>query len=148
MNYILKTFFTEEIYHKFVLQNLDSPDLTHFFLFFEKIMTKGCSEAIAEYVGSVMLIAQGKFKHCKPHNLNKEVVLAFNLPPLHILKKKFIPSIVEEWIEKVSFFSDYKAPHFKSYQVRLKYGPQLSSSIGNFRHEEEISARLPLSEFI
>ena len=138
----------EEVYENFVIQNKSCPDLADFFKFFEKIQIKSCSEAIAECVGSVMLIAQGKFKHCQPHNLNKEVFLAFNLPPLHILKIKFIPGIVEEWMEKVSFFSNNKKTLFKSYQKEFKYGPKLSSSLGNFRKHEEVSSRLPVSGFI
>ena len=138
----------EEKYETFVKQNKDRLDTPDFCLFFEKIQIKSCSEAIAECVGSVMVIAQGKFKHCQPHNFNKEVYLAFNLPPLHILKKKMIPSVVEEMMQRVSFFSDNKLTPFKSYQATLKYGPNLSSSLGNFRKKEEISSRLPISRFI
>ena len=60
-----------------------------------------------------MVIAQGKFKHCQARNLNKEVCLSFNLPPYHILTKKFIPEIVADWIEKVNFFSESKKTPFQ-----------------------------------
>ena len=136
------------MYETFVKQNPNNPRLSDFHVFFEKIEIKSCSEAIAECVGSVMLIAQGKFKHCQARNFNKEVFLSFNLPPLHILKQKMIPDLVEEWVGEVSFFSNNQLTRFKSFQDKLKYGPYLSSSLGNFRKLEEKKSRLHISQFI
>ena len=138
---------SEEKYEVFVKKYQGNINCPHFCTFFEKIEIKSCSEAIAECVGSVMLIAQGKFKHCQPHNFNKEVYLAFNLPPIHILKKRMIPFVVADLMEKVSFFSDNDRTLFKSYQKQLKYGSNLSSSLGNFRTKEEKKSRLPISFF-
>lgn len=44
-----------------------------------------------------MATASGRSVH--PENFEREILLRFNLPPLHILAKSFIPQIVKEETE-------------------------------------------------
>ena len=63
---------------------------------FQRVQLKTYSEAIAETVGSVMTLAQARFRKSEPVIFAKEIFLRFNLPPLHILRVIFIPTIVEK----------------------------------------------------
>ena len=103
--------------------------------FFQKIEIKSFSEAIAEGIGSVMKIATGKGRNLEPINFSKEIFLCFNLPPLHILKRTFIPELAREFSKKKQFFRKC-ANTFPSYQAKLKF-INVSSSLGNFRKREE-----------
>ena len=49
-----------------------------------------------------MLIAKGKGQNCDPINFSEEVMLSFNLPPLHMLDKSFIPEIVSHLAKHTS----------------------------------------------
>ena len=46
---------------------------------------KTSSEAICETVGSIMGMHCGKNRFLKPENFSKEIVLRFNLGPMHLL---------------------------------------------------------------
>ena len=75
-------------------------------------------------------------------NFNKESFLRFNLPPLHVMKKRLIPDVVQVKLqeEKKMFVSK------TARKGMLKFG-NLSSSVGNFRVKEEEASHLPLSLF-
>ena len=47
----------------------------------------------------MMSIAVSNGRNIMPYNLDKEVCLKFNLPPLHVLNEKFIPEIAKQWRE-------------------------------------------------
>ena len=70
---------------------------------FQHVHLKTYSEAIAETVGSVMTLAQARFRNLEAVNFAKEIFMRFNLPPLHILKVSFIPSVVEKLLRKKEF---------------------------------------------
>ena len=51
----------------------------------ELVMVRSSSEAICETVGSIMGQHCGKNRYLTPENFSKELVLRFNLGPLHLL---------------------------------------------------------------
>ena len=87
----------------------------------------GCAESI----GSIMKISTGKNRNLEPINFSKEIYLCFNLPPLHVSKKSFIPEVVGELRKNKRFFRE-TAKGAASYLAKLKY-KDASSSLGNFR---------------
>jgi len=103
---------------------------------------KTYSEAIAETVGSIMNVHQAAGRNLHPVNTNKEIFLRFNLAPLHILKIRFIPEVVEEKVanEKKSYFNKTQR------KDKLKF-EFLSASVGNFRGRVESKAHLPIKMF-
>ena len=113
-------------------------EYSNFIDLFEHIQCKSYSDAIAETVGSIMNIQIGTGRNLHPVNMNKEMFLRFNLAPLHVLKKALIPEVVEEKIknEKKIFFNKTTRRDLLKYE-------SVSSSIGNFRKEEEERSHLP-----
>ena len=47
-----------------------------------------------------MLLAFSSGRGLHPPNLNKEICIRYNAPPLHILKEKLIPKVTRIWIEQ------------------------------------------------
>ena len=132
----------EEIWKEFWLRYHSSEICEDFIQLFQHIQIKSYSEAICETVGSVMNIHHGRGRNVHPVNFNKEIYLQFNLPPLHIMKKKLIPEIVK-------YKLDIERKNFLSKTMRksmLKFGT-LSSTVGNFRAKEEEASHLPASLF-
>ena len=99
-----------------------------FIQLFEHIQIKSYSEAVCVTVGSIMNIHHGRGRNVHPVNFNKEIYLQFNLPPLHIMKKKMIPEVVTHKMnsERKKYLSETQR------KSKLKF-ETLSSSIGNFR---------------
>ena len=130
----------EKIWKAFWEKYHDSDAFSNFIELFEFIQIKSYSEAIAETIGSLMVIQHGTGRNPHPVNFSKELYLRFNMPPLHMIQKTLIPKVVAEIVdnEKKAFFS--KTPS------RLKFS-SLSSSIGNFRKDEEDRSHLPVSMF-
>ena len=119
--------------------------MCHMFIsLFQHIQLKTYSEAIAETVGSVMVLAKARFRNSEPVNYAKEVFLRFNLPPLHVLKFNFVPSIVEKLLSEKEF---HRKLEESRWQGKWKF-PNVSASVGNFRVLEEESSRLPIEEFL
>ena len=52
----------------------------------ESCMIRGTSEAVCETVGSIMKIHAGRNRHLQPNYFSMEIVLRWNLGPLHLLK--------------------------------------------------------------
>lgn len=50
-----------------------------------RTMIRGTSEAACETVGSIMNIHSGRNCHLKPEKFSKEIVLRYNLGPMHVL---------------------------------------------------------------
>ena len=91
--------------------------------------------------------AMGKCRNVAPVNFSKEIFFACNAPPLHILSKKFIPEIVDELLCTKSFIRLGDNGR-NSIRNRLLGGAEcISSSIFNFRKEEETRSKLPLDLF-
>ena len=111
---------------------------------FQHVHLKTYSEAIAETVGSVMTLAQARFRNLEAVNFAKEIFMRFNLPPLHILKVSFIPSVVEKLLRKKEFHRRLEGTRW---QGKLKFS-STSASVGNYRVREEEFSRLPLDAFL
>ena len=120
-----------------------------FKILFEKIQLKSFSEALCETIGSQMKMALGKDRHLEPENFSKEIVIAVNLPPIHILKQKFIPELVDQLLsEKIILFNELASGPL-SYVNKLKSkDPNLSSSLYNHRNDEERKCKLPMYPFL
>ena len=73
-----------------------------------------------------------KRKKPSPINFSKVLCLKFNLPPLHIMKIKFIPEIAKHLVdtEKKEYFT-------KTAQSKLKFS-LLSATIRNFRNKSSL----------
>ena len=94
-----------------------------------------------------MVGARGKGSNLEPDNFAKEIFCRVNLPPLHILKKTFIPEIVKMLVddEKMIFFRKLDGT-VTSYVDRLKF-ESVSASIGNYRQKRENLSKLPIELF-
>ena len=90
---------SEFIYEKYCKTNTQSEDLA-FQQLYEYVNIRTYSEAICETIGSMMAISLSNGRNLSPFNLEKEICLKFNLPPLHILNETFVPEIAKEWREK------------------------------------------------
>ena len=102
----------EDVYAKFIDRLGELNIIQEFTDMFETIQIKSFSEAVCESIGSVMKIAKGKGRNCDPVNFSKEMILSYNLPPLHILSQGFIPEIVKELSTQKEYFrrGDSKYP--------------------------------------
>ena len=87
---------------------------------FETIQIKSFSEAVCESIGSVMKIAKGKGRNCDPVNFSKEMILSYNLPPLHILSQGFIPEIVKELSTQKEYFQRGDSKYIQVFEASLK----------------------------
>ena len=137
----------ENCYKKFYERYKLDEETLDFQILFEKIEIKTFSECYCETVGSVMKNAMGKGRNTHPVNFSKEIFFSVNSPPLHILSKNFIPSIVDQLLSNRSFIrsGDNRSNGIRS---RLVGGLEcISSSIFNFRKEEEMKSKLPLELF-
>ena len=132
----------EDVYAKFLDRLGELNIIQEFTDMFETIQIKSFSEAVCESIGSVMKIAKGKGRNCDPVNFSKEMILSYNLPPLHILSQGFIPKIVKELSTQKEYFrrGDSKYP-----SVRNQFkSSMLSASLHNFQKEEEMKSKLPI----
>ena len=86
-------------------------------------------------------------RNLEPNNFAKEIFCRVNLPPLHILKKTFIPEIVKMLVddERMIFFRKLDGA-VTSYVDRLKF-ETVSASIGNYRQKRENLSKLPIELF-
>ena len=109
----------EKIWKVYFEKYKDDDKSEMFIKIFQHVQLKTYSEAIAETVGSVMTLAQARFRNLEAVNFAKEIFMRFNLPPPHILKVSFIPSAVQ----KLS--------------VEKEFHMSTSASVGNFRVREE-----------
>ena len=81
----------ESLYKQFFSEKGQTQLTKSFIVLFQFVQVKSYSEAICETVGSLMKIHGGRGRNLHPINFSKELCLKFNLPPLHIMKLKFIP---------------------------------------------------------
>ena len=121
----------------------DHTEIQNFLFFFENVMIRSYSEAMAESVVSIMGIGISRGRNTHPTNLEKEVKLRFNLPPLHILVEKFIPELVSE--SQSEYFR--KGDGKKSQMRKFKF-VTTSASVGNFRSLQTTKSHLPIDFFI
>ena len=135
---------TEKLWEKYYGKYKEDERSVLFIKMFQQVQLKTYSEAIAETCGSVMTLAQARFRNLEPVNFAQEIFIRFNLPALHVLRVTFIPAIVEKLLEYKEFHRRLEGSRF---QGKLKYS-NTSSSVGNFRANEEINSRLPVSYFL
>ena len=73
------------------------------------------------------------------------ILLRFNLPPIHILSLKFIPTLVDRLAERRKFFR--KGDTDKNILRHLKFTTTYAA-IGNKRVNSEIKSHVPVDFFI
>lgn len=130
----------EQLYERFY-QTIPKPDV--FLDLFEVINIKSYSEAYCESVGSLMNILVNKGCNLHPVNFSKELQIAFNSPPFHIMKQSIIPYVVDKLLsEGKEFKRKLDGSNRKS---KLSY--PISASLGNFRKKEEEDAHVPIAFF-
>ena len=135
----------ESVYERFC-RNFAIEETKVFRQLFEFVQLKTYSEAICETIGSIMNIAQGKCRNIHPINFSKEIFLRYNLPPLHILKKKIIPEIVNFLAGEKGKEFIRRGDGFDRQKRKFTYHAT-SASLGNFRKNEETVSHLPVSMF-
>ena len=135
---------TEKLWEKYFNKYKEDERSALYIAMFQRVQLKTYSEAIAETVGSVMTLAQARFRNLEPVNFAKEIFLRFNLPPLHVLRLAFIPSIVEKLLEYKEFHRRMEGGRDRG---KLKFN-NISASVVNFRAKEELNSRLPIDFFM
>ena len=133
----------ERIYAKFRDLHQNS-NFDSFMDLFEYLQIKTYSEAFCETVGSIMVRGRSSGRNLHPKYLSNEVYLRINLPPLHVLKLKFIPEIVKSLIEEDKIF------YRKCGNDRWKYkliSEEVSATVHNFRKKEDRKSKVPIDFF-
>jgi hypothetical protein len=128
----------EKLYKDFYESHFDK-ETPLFFELFEFINIKSYSEAYCESVGSLMNICVDKGRNMAPANFSKELILAFNSPPLHIMRKMLIPQVIADLQKEVPMFSRKLEKSRKASMLNFT----TSASIGNFRKRAEQASHVP-----
>ena len=106
---------------------------------FELVMIRSTSEAACETVGSIMKLHAGSSRHLEPVYFSKEIVLRYNLGPLHtLLKKGFADEVFNR--DKKEYVRRTNRPDKISTKDLTK-----SSGIDTFEEKEEKKSHFPLS---
>ena len=125
----------EDVYKGFTDSIESREEAKEFMDMFERIQIKSFSEAVCETIGSIMSIAKGKGRNCEPVHFSEEVTLCYNLPPLHVVTRSFIPELVTQLTARKDFFrKGDQGP--QSIRSRL-VSSTLSASLFNFRQSQE-----------
>ena len=111
---------------------------------FEFINIKSFTEAYRESVGSLMNILVDKGRNLSAGNFSKELVFAFNAPPIHILSESFIPEVVDTLVGDKQMLFFRKGDSTNQAKMKLK---SLSASLGNYRQKDNNNSHLPLCFF-
>ena len=106
-------------------------------------MIKGTSEACCETVGSIMNIHVGRNRYLKPDNFSKEIVLRYNLGPMHVLDNpkssyNFVQDVYNR--SKMEFVRRTERPDKISTKNLIK-----SSAISTFEKRSEEKSHFPSS---
>ena len=106
-------------------------------------MIKGTSEACCETVGSIMNIHVGRNRYLKPDNFSKEIVLRYNLGPMHVLDNpkssyNFVQDVYNR--SKIEFVRKTDRPDKLSTKNLIK-----SSSVSTFEKRREEKSHFPSS---
>ena len=130
---------SENAYKKYC-EIVDYDESKSFRNLYEFVNVRTYSEAICETIGSLMSIAVSNGRNLQPFNLDKELYMRFNLPPLHKIQD-FVKFVAKSWREvgdKEFYIKKRRATS------RLKLSA-LSSSLLNFRSREEELAHFPVT---
>ena len=116
-----------------------SGEFAQFQTLWENCMIRGTSEAACETVGSIMNIHSGRNRHLKPENFSKELVLRYNLGPLHVLDDN-------DFIEDI-YSREKKEYMFKTLRADLLKTKTLTkgTAVDTFQKKEEKKSHFPLS---
>ena len=134
----------ENIYKSFHKKIILIPEIDLFIQFFENLMIRTYSEAIAETAGSIMGIVAARGRNTHPVNFEKEIKLRFHQTPLHILTNTFIPKLTDHIVSNTEFFR--KGDKIAKVIKKLKF-QTLSAFIGNMRERKVEKAHVPISFF-
>ena len=110
----------------------DHADFCHLF---EMCMIRIMSEAMAETIGSMMSAHCGKGRYLNPHYFSMELVLRFNLGPLHLLE-----GLVKEILEsqQKQYQRKDKLNRFSTSNINL------SAAAYTYRRNAETFSRFPV----
>ena len=125
-------------YEDWVKKSKESENNLEFQKLWELLMIRSSSEAICETVGSIMGQHCGKNRYLTPENFSKELVLRFNLGPLHLLN-----GLIDEVLALGTTKSYLRQAIYigKTVTKDLKK----SATIGSFQKKNETKSRFPLS---
>ena len=132
---------SEVIYEMYCKKNSKSEDLA-FQDLYEYVNVRTYSEAICETIGSMMSIALSNGRNLTPFNLEKEICLQFNLPPLHILNGVFVPEIAKIWRE-----NGHNEKEFFKKNSNKSLFKSKSSTLENYRKRAENESFTPIDFF-
>ena len=125
-------------YENWIKSLTGSQDHKEFQKLWEIVMIRSSSEAMCETVGSIMNQACGKNRHLLPHFFNMEIMMNFNLGPMHCLD-----SVINQVLA-----SDKSKTYIRGtlLEGRLKTKDvNKSSAIETFEETEEKKSRFPAS---
>ena len=91
-----------------------------------------------------MNILVDKGRNLSAGNFSKELVFAFNAPPIHILSESFIPEVVDTLVGDKQMLFFRKGDSTNQAKMKLK---SLSASLGNYRQKANNNSHLPLCFF-
>ena len=103
------------------------------------------SEASAETVGSVMVLAIQRGRNTHPYNFDKEIRMPYNLPPLHILSEEFLPKMPHRLATEKEFFRRGDGNSRKSRGFKFT---EMSAAIVNRKILAEKNTHVPSSFFL
>ena len=95
----------ESKYAVFGDKNKSAEFTKGFSRFFKEIQLKTSSEQWAKLVGSLMNNISGKNRFLEPQNIDKEMLIVFNCPPIFILEDSFVDEITQKLLTKKFFKS-------------------------------------------
>ena len=124
-----------KIYEKWVLTVSDR--FAEFRELYEICMIRSMSEAMAETVGSIMNTHCGKGRYLQPAYFSMEIVLRFNLGPLHLMDgliQDILKCQHKDYIRKVKRVDKLVSKDIK-----------VSAAINTFRQKSQESSRFPLT---
>ena len=130
---------SESAYKRYIIIT-DSEESRSFQNLYEFVNVRTYSEAICETIGSMMSIAVSNGRNLQPFNLDKELYIRFNLPPLHKLQD-FVKFISKSWRE-IGDKEFYIKKRRATSRLNLT---NLSSSLANFRSKQEELSHFPVS---
>ena len=131
---------SENAYKKFC-DIVDFDESKSFRNVYEFVNVRTYSEAICETIGSLMSIAVSNGRNIQPFNLDKELYMRFNLPPLHKIQD-FVKFVAKNWREVGDKEFYMKSQRKATSRLKLSV---LSSSLSNYRSREEELAHFPVT---
>ena len=133
-----------QLFQKNFRQSLSAE--SRFFDLFEHVNIKSYTEVYCESVGSLMKILVNKGRNLTSSFFSRELIIAFNAPPLHILKKKIIPQIRDEFMKEMTFVRKMDNARLSRQYSKLKFA-DLSATLGQLRKNQENQSHVPVDFF-